>query len=226
MPASKVSAQYIDHTLLRPDATAGEITQLCAEAREYSFKSVCIESQWLPLATQLLRGTAVLPITVISFPQGDDSTSAKAAQTLAAVKAGAREIDMVLNRGLLKKRDHRAVFEDIRAVVEAAGSWPVKVIFETSELTREEKLMACALAKAAGAKFVKTSTGFSQSGATVEDVRLMAEAVGPDMGVKASGGIRTTQDAERMIEAGATRLGCSASVAIVGGQAAKPSGGY
>ena len=170
--------------------------------------------------------TSVIPITVVSFPKGEDKVALKVADTLAAVKSGAREIDMVLNRTLLKKRDHGAVFDDIRAVVEAAGTLPVKVILETSELTLEEKFMACALAKAAGAKFVKTSTGFSKSGATVEDVRLMRHAVGPDLGVKASGGIRTTEDAQKMIEAGANRLGCSASIAILRGQAATTSGGY
>jgi len=225
MPETKVPAQYIDHTLLRPDAKESEIAKLCEEAREFSFKTVCVEGKWVALAAKLLKGSSVLPITVVSFPKGEDHTPMKAAETLAAVKAGAKEIDMVLNRTLLKKRDHEAVFDDIRAVVEAAGSLPVKVILETSELTREEKLMACALCKAAGAKFVKTSTGFSKSGATAEDVRLMREAVGPDMGVKASGGIRTADDARKMIEAGADRLGCSASIAIVQGSGGK-SGGY
>ncbi len=226
MSEIKIPSQYIDHTLLRPDATEAEITKLCQEAAEFSFKSVCLESKWLGLATKLLQGSSVIPITVISFPKGDDHGPIKAADTLAAVKAGAREIDMVLNRQLLKARNHEAVYDDIRGVVEAAGGFPVKVIFETSELTREEKIMACALAKAASAKFVKTSTGFSKTGATVEDVRLMRECVGPDIGVKASGGIRTTEDARKMIEAGANRLGCSASIAIIKGQASSSSGGY
>jgi deoxyribose-phosphate aldolase len=226
MPENKGFAQYIDHTLLKPEATEAEVAKVCDEAREYSFKTVCVESKWIPMVAKRLKGTAVLPITVISFPKGEDPSPKKAADTLAAVQAGAKEIDMVLNRTLLKRRDHAAVFEDIQAVVEAAGAIPVKVILETSELTREEKLMACALCKAAGAKFVKTSTGFSKSGATVEDVRLMREAVGPEMGVKASGGIRTTQDAKNMLAAGANRLGCSASIAIVQGQAGGGAGGY
>lgn len=226
MSELKIPSQYIDHTLLRPDATEAEITKLCQEAAEYSFKSVCIESKWLGLATKLLQGSSAIPITVISFPKGDDHSPLKAADTLSAVKAGAREIDMVLNRQLLKARNHEAVYDDIRGVVEAAGGFPVKVIFETSELTREEKIMACALSKAAGAKFVKTSTGFSKSGATVEDVRLMRDCVGPEMGVKASGGIRTTEEARKMIEAGANRLGCSASIAILKGQTGSTPGGY
>lgn len=218
-------AQYIDHTLLRPDAAESEILKVCAEAREFGFRSVCVRPEWIPAAVKSLKGTDVMPITVVSFPHGDDPTPAKAAETLAAVKAGAREVDMVLNRKLLKARDHRAVLEDILAVVEAAGDVPVKVILETSELTREEKIAACALSAAAGARFVKTSTGFSSGGATVEDVRLMRECVGRALGVKASGGIRTTEDARRMIDAGADRLGCSASVAIVRGEAAS-GGGY
>lgn len=226
MPENKALAQYIDHTLLRPDATEPEILKLCEEAREFSFRTVCIESKWLPVAVKKLKGSSVLPITVISFPKGEDPSPKKAADTLSAVQAGAREVDMVLNRTLLKKRDHSAVFDDIQAVVEAANGVPVKVIFETSELTREEIVAACALSKAAGAKFVKTSTGFSKSGATVEDVRLMREMVGADCGVKASGGIRTTQDAQNMIAAGANRLGCSASIAIVQGQGTSGTSGY
>lgn len=210
--------EYIDHTLLRPDAAEHEIRRVCREAVEYRFKTVCLEARWLPVAVEELRGTPVLPITVISFPKGDDPTAKKAEATSEAVKAGAKEIDMVLNRALLQKRRHRELLEDIRAVVAASDGVPVKVILETSELTDPEKLMACALAKAAGAAFVKTSTGFSKSGATESDVRLMRAAVGEEMGVKASGGVRTRADAEKMIAAGANRLGTSASIAIVKGE--------
>lgn len=225
MPDSKDLAHYIDHTLLRPDATELEIAKLCDEAREFSFRTVCIEAKWLPLAVKKLKGSSVWPITVISFPQGSDPTPKKAADAASAVQAGAREVDMVLNRGLLQARKFQECLADVRAVVEASGAAPVKVILETSELTRDEKVMACVLSKLAGAKFVKTSTGFSKGGATAEDVRLMRDTVGKEMGVKASGGIRTTADARAMVAAGADRLGCSASVAIVGGKPAS-GGGY
>jgi deoxyribose-phosphate aldolase len=208
-------AQYIDHTLLRPEATEPEIARLCQEAVEYHFKTVCIESRWLPFAVGLLRSSSVLPITVIGFPGGDAPTERKVAEAHLAVQAGARELDMVLNRGWLAKRDYRAVLHDIESVVQAASGLGVKVILETSELSDEEKTIACALVKSAGAQFVKTSTGFSRGGATVEDVRRMRAVVGPEMGVKASGGIRSYADAILMLEAGATRLGTSASVAIV-----------
>lgn len=213
----KSLAQAIDHTLLKPGATDAELFKLCDEAKEYGFKTVCVEARFLAAATAQLAGSSVLPITVISFPEGNRTTSEKAAETRSAVAAGAREIDMVLNRELLKTRQYDAVEKDIAAVVEAAGSVPVKVILETSELTDCEKAIACALCKKAGAKFVKTSTGFSKSGATEADVRLMREVVGPEMGVKASGGIRSFEDAVKMIRAGASRLGTSASVSIVQG---------
>lgn len=208
-------AQYIDHTLLRPDATKEEIVEVCREAVELGFKTVCVERQWLPVVLSSLQGSKVLPIAVISFPKGDEPTTEKVRQANEALKLGAREIDMVLNRTALKDKHYDRVWSDIAAVVRAV-SIPVKVILEISELSDQEIIAACALAKAAGARFVKTSTGFSSGGATVERVRLMRQVVGEDMGVKASGGIRTTEDAEKMIEAGANRIGASASVAIVG----------
>jgi deoxyribose-phosphate aldolase len=218
-------AQYIDHTLLRPEATEAEILKLCDEAVAHNFKTVCVESKWLPAVTARLKGSKVLPITVISFPHGNDNTEKKHQDTLAAVRAGAKEIDVVLNRNLMAQKDYQAVWNDLHQVVLAAGSVPVKVILETSELSDSEKRIACALVKAAGAQFVKTSTGFSKSGATEADVKLMREIVGPEFGVKASGGVRSFEDAVKMIEAGATRLGTSASIAIVQG-AASSSGAY
>ncbi len=219
-------ANYIDHTLLRPEATQAEVTKLCEEAIEFHFKTVCLERRWLPHAVSLLRGTEVLPITVIGFPGGDTPTAQKVSEATQAVQAGARELDMVLNRGLLAQKDYRAVYRDIESVVAAAAGLPVKVILETSELSADEKTIACALAQAAGARFVKTSTGFSRAGATVEDVRRMRELVAPPVCVKASGGIRSHADAIRMLEAGADRLGTSASVAIVTGAAAAPGAKY
>jgi len=222
---SKLMAQYIDHTLLRPEATEAEILKICDEAVTHNFKTVCVESKWIPVAATRLKGSKVLPITVVSFPHGNDSTETKRKDTLAAVEAGAKEVDMVLNRQLLAKKDYVAVWNDIHQVVIAAANIPVKVILETSELTEFEKRIACALVKSAGARFVKTSTGFSKSGATESDIRLMRETVGEGFGVKASGGIRSYEDAVKMINAGATRLGTSASVAIVQG-ASSSSGAY
>lgn len=211
-------AQYIDHTLLRPDATAAEIEKICDEAKEFQFKGVCVEAKWLPLVVPRLKGSEVLAVTVISFPGGDLPTEKKAAEATAARRDGAQEIDMVLNRGWLKAKNYHAVYADIEAVVKAAAGAPVKVILETSELSDEEKWSACVLSKAAGAAFVKTSTGFSKGGATVEDVRRMRAAVGPELGVKASGGVRTREQAIAMVEAGANRLGTSGGVAIVKGE--------
>jgi len=222
---SNSMAQYIDHTLLRPEATEEEILKVCDEAVSHHFKTVCVEAKWIPTVATRLKGSRVLPITVISFPHGSDSTEKKRQDTKLAVEAGAKEIDMVLNRSLLTKKDFAAVWNDIHQVVLAAQSVPVKVILETSELTDVEKRIACALVKSAGAHFVKTSTGFSKSGATENDIRLMRETVGDGFGVKASGGIRSYDDAVKMIKAGATRLGTSASVAIVQG-ATSSSGAY
>lgn len=222
---SSVLAQYIDHTLLRPEATEEEILKVCDEAVAHNFKTVCVEAKWLPTVSARLKGSKVLPITVISFPHGKDSTEKKHQDTLTAVRNGAKEVDMVLNLELLGKKDYAAVWNDIHQVVLAAGPVPVKVILETSELSDTEKRVACVLVKAAGAHFVKTSTGFSKSGATEADIRLMRDMVGEGFGVKASGGVRSYEDAVKMIRAGATRLGTSASVAIIQG-ASSSSGDY
>lgn len=222
--ASSGIAKLIDHTLLKPDATRAELVKLCEEARTHRFASVCINTTWVTLAVELLKGSGVMTICVVGFPLGAATSRAKAAETREAIQNGAAEIDMVINLGLLKGGDHDAVYDDIRAVVEAAQGRPVKVILETHLLTREQKVAACALSKAAGAAFVKTSTGFSGGGATAEDIALMRAVVGPDMGVKASGGVRTAEDARKMVAAGANRLGASASVAIVTG--GKGAGGY
>ncbi|MCP4807320.1 MAG: deoxyribose-phosphate aldolase [Proteobacteria bacterium] len=212
-------ARMIDHTMLKPDATRADIERVCREAVEYGFASVCINTTWLPLAVQMLRGSRTMAICVVGFPLGAAVTTAKAAETREAIRLGAEEIDMVVNIGALKSGDHDLVLNDIRAVVKAAQGRPVKVILETKMLSREEKIAACALSKAAGAAFVKTSTGFGGGGATAEDIALMRQVVGPDLGVKASGGVRSAEDAASMIKAGATRLGASASIAIVtGGQ--------
>jgi deoxyribose-phosphate aldolase len=214
-------AGYIDHTLLSPTATRAEIVKVCEEAREHSFASVCVNSTWIGLVAQLLAGSRVMPICVVGFPLGAMATASKGSETRQAIVDGAAEIDMVLNIGWLKGRDYDGVFDDIAAVVEAAQSRPVKVILETSMLDREEKVAACAISKAAGAAFVKTSTGFGGGGATAEDIALMRSVVGPELGVKASGGVRTADDARRLVAAGASRLGASASVAIVTGKTGK-----
>ena len=210
-------ASFIDHTLLKAETREEEVKNVCQEAREYQFKTVCISPQWVKVAAQCLAGSQVLPITVIGFPSGSVSTAEKEKEARQAIADGAQELDMVLNRTLLKAFQYAKVEADIRAVVLAGQGKPVKVILETSELTQNEKIIACALVKASGAHFVKTSTGFSKSGATVEDVELMRSVVGPDFGVKASGGVRTRADAEKMVQAGANRLGTSASIAIVTG---------
>lgn len=217
-------AKRIDHTLLKPDAMRKDLVKLCEEARTHGFASVCVNTTWVTLCVELLKGSGVMTICVVGFPLGAATSRAKAAETREAIANGAAEIDTVVNIGLLKSGDHNAVYEDIRAVVEAASGRPVKVILETHLLSRDEKIAACALSKAAGAAFVKTSTGFTGGGATAEDVALMRSVVGPDMGVKASGGVRNTADAQKMIAAGASRLGASASVAIVTGGTSK--GGY
>jgi deoxyribose-phosphate aldolase len=220
-PASPDLARYIDHTLLKPDATREEVARLCEEAKRYGFATVCVNSAHVALAAELLRGSNTVPIAVVGFPLGAALTSAKAFEAREAIRCGAREIDMVINIGALKSRDYRLVLEDIKGVVDACKAVPVKVILETSQLTTEEKIIASALSKAAGAAFVKTSTGFGGGGATAEDVALMRRVVGEDMGVKASGGVRSSEDAQKMIAAGADRIGASASVAIVTGQKSK-----
>ena len=214
-------ARYIDHTLLKAEATRDELVTLCDEARRYGFATVCVNSANVNLAAQLLQGCSTVAIAVVGFPLGAGLPSAKAFEAREAVRCGAREIDMVLNIGALKSRDYKLVFDDIKAVVEAVRGTPVKVILETSQLDTEQKIISCALSKAAGAAFVKTSTGFAGGGATAEDIALMRRVVGDDMGVKASGGVRSQEDAQKMIAAGADRIGASASVAIVTGQKSK-----
>ena len=215
-------AAMIDHTLLKPDATPDQIAQLCYEARKYGFASVCINPGHVKLCADLLRGSNVKVCTVIGFPLGATSPEAKVYETETALRDGATEIDMVINIGALKGGDNTWVARDIRGVVETAHNARaiVKVIIETSLLTDEEKVTACLLAKQAGADYVKTSTGFAGGGATVEDVALMRRVVGPEMGVKASGGVRTFEEARSMVQAGATRIGTSAGVKIVQGEQA------
>jgi deoxyribose-phosphate aldolase len=210
-------ARLIDHTLLRPEATRADILQLCREAREYNFASVCVNAYWVPIAAAELAGSPVLVCTVVGFPLGATSTAAKVSETETALAAGSKEIDMVQNIGLLRGGDHARVQQDIEAVVQAAhrAGAIVKVILETALLDDDQKTAACLLAKAAGADFVKTSTGFGPSGATVHDIELMRRTVGPAMGVKASGGIRTLDDLNKMVAAGATRIGSSSGVKIV-----------
>jgi len=213
-------AAMIDHTILKPDAARADIERLCAEARENGFASVCVQPWWAPLCADLLAGSAVAVCTVIGFPHGMNKPETKAFEARRAVADGATELDMVINIGALKSKDYGTVERDIRAVVECGHPRAtVKVILENAYLTDEEKAEGCALAKAAGADYVKTSTGFGPSGATVEDVALMRRVVGPEMGVKAAGGIRDAAVARRMIDAGATRLGASASIEIVQGEA-------
>ncbi|SMF65175.1 deoxyribose-phosphate aldolase [Pseudobacteriovorax antillogorgiicola] len=208
-------ASFIDHTLLDPNANETQIKNLCDEAKLYGFKTVCIESKWLTLAQSQLRDCNVLPITVIDFPGGQSCPEKKHQETIEAIKNGAKEIDMVLNRQLLHDRDLTGLFHDISAVIKASDSIPVKVIIETSELSDEEKVIACAISSAAGAAFVKTSTGFTKSGATKGDIELMRRTVGPHLGVKASGGVRTLDAALKMIQAGASRIGSSSSCKII-----------
>ncbi len=220
-PASDGLASLIDHTLLKPDATREEVEQLCREAAQFCFASVCVNPNWVALCRELLRNSGVRVCTVIGFPLGAHLPDTKAYETRRALEQGAEEVDMVINIGALKSRDYALVEQDIHGVVSAAGGRAlVKVILETALLSHDEKVMGCTLAKAAGADFVKTSTGFAGGGATVEDVQLMRETVGPEMGVKASGGVRTRDDAEKLVAAGATRLGASAGVKIVRGEAA------
>lgn len=211
-------AKYIDHTILNADATEKDIQRICIEAKEYNFKTVCINPGWVDYAAHLLKGTDVGITTVIGFPLGANTSEIKAAEAKQAVEKGVSDVDMVINIGALKNEDYPTVLNDIKAVVDAVdGKAIVKVIIETSLLNKTEKIRACELAKQAGADFVKTSTGFSTGGATLDDVKLMRATVGPKMGVKASGGVRSYEDAVAMIEAGATRIGASSGIAIVQG---------
>ena len=219
VPADGSLSHLIDHTLLRPDATHDEIAQLCYEARKHGFASVCVNPSHVKLCADLLKGSDVLTCTVVGFPLGATSTEAKTFEAQKAVRDGAKEVDMVINVGALKSRDYELVEHDIASVATAvpAGGAILKVIIEAALLTDDEKVAASQLAKVAGADFVKTSTGFGPGGATAEDVALMRRVVGPKIGVKASGGIRTRADVQKMVEAGATRIGASASVKIVEG---------
>jgi deoxyribose-phosphate aldolase len=224
-PASDGLSNLIDHTLLKPDATRAEVEVLCREAAQFCFASVCVNPNWVPLCREMLRGSGVKVCTVVGFPLGAHSPDVKAYEARRAVEQGAEEVDMVINIGALKSRDYALVEQDIRGVVQAVGKdTVVKVILETSLLSRDEKVMGASLSKAAGADFVKTSTGFAGGGATVEDVRLLRDTVGPEIGVKASGGIRTQEDAKAMVAAGATRIGASAGIKIVRGEAAEGKG--
>ena len=211
----KQLAKYIDHTILKPDATAAQVKKLCDEAKQYGFASVCVNPSRIALAAAELAGTDVTPCCVVGFPLGAIPSESKAAETAVAVKNGAREIDMVIDIGRAKDGDWDYVQADIEAVKAACGCAKLKVIIETCLLTDDEKVKACLAAKRANADFVKTSTGFSKAGAVAADVKLMRETVGPDMGVKASGGIHNRAEAEAMIAAGASRIGASSGIAIV-----------
>ena len=211
----KTIASMIDHTLLKPEATPAQIEKLCAEAAEYHFASVCVNPVYIPLAARLLKGTGVKVCCVVGFPLGAIAPEQKAAEAASCAAMGAEELDMVIHVGAAKAGDWALVQRDIEGVVKAAAGHTVKVIIETCLLTDEEKVKACEAAKAAGAHFVKTSTGFSTGGATTHDIALMRKTVGPEMGVKASGGIRDYETATAMIEAGANRIGASAGIAIV-----------
>ncbi|RIW37591.1 deoxyribose-phosphate aldolase [Bacillus salacetis] len=211
-------AKMIDHTLLKADSTKDQVTKICEEAKEFNFASVCVNPGWVKYSAELLQGTDVKVCTVIGFPLGATTSETKAFETKDAIEKGATEVDMVINIGALKDGNNDLVKQDIQAVTAAAkGKALTKVIIETSLLTDEEKERACKLAVEAGADFVKTSTGFSTGGATIEDIKLMRKTVGPDIGVKASGGVRSVEDAKNMIEAGATRIGASSGVQIVQG---------
>ncbi|WP_019321235.1 deoxyribose-phosphate aldolase [Streptococcus mutans] len=210
--------QYIDHTLLKPESRQDQIDKLIREAKTYNFASVCINPTWVSYAAKALEGTDIKVCTVIGFPLGATTSAVKAFETKDAISHGADEVDMVINIGQAKSGHFAFVEEDIRAVVEASGDKLVKVIIETCLLTDKEKIKACQAAVAAGADFVKTSTGFSTAGARLDDVRLMRQTVGPDVGVKAAGGTRSLEDAQAFIAAGATRIGTSAGVTIMEGK--------
>lgn len=207
--------KLIDHTNLKQNATPSDIAKLCQEAKEFDFKSVCINPAYVPLAASLLKDSDVLVCTVIGFPLGMNLTKTKVEEAELAIKQGADEVDMVINVGMLKDGNTDFVKEEIRLIKNAVGKHTLKVIIETCLLTDEEKVIACKLSKEAGADFVKTSTGFSTGGATIEDVALMRKTVGPEMGVKAAGGVRTHEDLIKMVEAGATRIGTSNGTKII-----------
>ncbi len=223
--SDKSLAGKIDHTILKPEATSKEVSSLCEEAKKYHFASVCVNSSFVPLCTEILKGTDVKVCTVIGFPLGAVTTEVKRFEAEQAIYNGAQEIDMVINVGRLKEGNYDYVFNDVNEVVSVAkkNNAICKVILETALLTDEEKIKACVICKNAGANFVKTSTGFSKGGATAGDVALMKYVVGSEIGVKASGGIRSKEDAEKMIASGADRIGASASVAIVSGVKGKSS---
>jgi deoxyribose-phosphate aldolase len=210
-------ASYIEHTLLKPDATAADIESLCAEARQHQFPGVCVNGSWVRHASLCLQDTKIKTVSVVGFPLGAASTAAKRFETETAIDDGAQEIDAVLNIGRLKQRDDSYVLAELHAIVQSAAGRPVKVIIETCLLDEDEKIRACRLTVESGARFVKTSTGFSTGGATLADVALMRKIVGPEFGLKASGGIRDTKTVLAMIGAGATRIGTSAGIAIVRG---------
>ncbi|HEL2440860.1 TPA: deoxyribose-phosphate aldolase [Streptococcus suis] len=216
--------KYIDHTILKPETTQEQVEKILAEAKEYDFASVCVNPTWVALAAESLKDSDVKVCTVIGFPLGANTPAVKAFETKDAISNGADEIDMVINVGALKTGNYDLVLEDIKAVVAASGDKLVKVIIEACLLTDDEKVKACQLSQEAGADYVKTSTGFSTGGATVADVALMRKTVGPDMGVKASGGARSYEDAIAFIEAGASRIGASSGVAIMNG--AQADGDY
>ncbi|MBM7554719.1 deoxyribose-phosphate aldolase [Thalassobacillus pellis] len=212
-------AEWIDHTQLKPDTKQKKIDEVCSEAREYKFASVCVNPYWVEHCYKQLKDTDVKVCTVVGFPLGATTTEVKAFETKQAIENGATEIDMVINVGALKSGDHDSVQKDIEAVVrEAEGKALVKVIIETSLLSDDEKVTACKLSVDAGADYVKTSTGFSGGGATVEDIRLMRKTVGPELGVKASGGVRDYESTKAMIDAGATRIGASSGIEIIKGE--------
>jgi deoxyribose-phosphate aldolase len=214
-PTKQELARMIDHSLLRPQSTRVELKKLCDEALLYGFKAVCVNPIHVADAFSILKGSDVIVCSVIGFPFGTHPPQIKAAETREVIRLGAQEIDMVIQVGALKEGRNSEVVEDIRAVVDVASGSPVKVILETCYLTEEEKIRGCKLAMEAGASFVKTSTGFGSAGATLEDVKLMRKVIGKNFGLKAAGGIRTLEDALKMIEAGANRLGLSGSVAII-----------
>ena len=216
--------KFIDHTILKPETTQEQVEKILSEAKEYDFASVCVNPTWVSLAAESLKDTDVKVCTVIGFPLGANTSAVKAFETKDAIANGADEIDMVINVGALKAGNDAFVLDDIKAVVDASGDKLVKVIIEACLLTDDEKVRACQLSKEAGADYVKTSTGFSTGGATVADVALMRKTVGPDMGVKASGGARSYEDAIAFIEAGASRIGASSGVAIMNG--AQADGDY